>query len=62
MRCDKIIPKRWDIDDLIFEYRTVTWLMALPISDRELDDLRHNGSDKLEQLFEEQAIDYSLLN
>lgn len=36
--------------------------MALPISDRELDDLRHNGSDKLEQLFEEQAIDYSLLN
>lgn len=57
-----VTPFLWDIDDLLFEDRTVTWLMAVPISNEELDYLRRNGSDKLEQLFEEQQIDFYDLN
>lgn len=57
-----ITPFLWDIDDLLFEDRTVIWLMAVPISNEELDYLRRNGSDKLEQLFEEQQIDFYDLN
>ncbi|MBF0788313.1 MULTISPECIES: suppressor of fused domain protein [unclassified Streptococcus] len=55
-------PFLWNIEDLIFDDRTVTWLMAVPISDKELDYLRNNGSDKLEQLFEIQQIDFYDLN
>lgn len=35
----------------------ISWLMMIPISDKEFDYLRKNGSDKLEDLFEENQID-----
>lgn len=57
-----IPPFLWNIDDLRFDDRTITWLMALPISEKELEYLRNNGSDQLEQLFEEQQIDFYDLN
>ncbi|MGT2950723.1 hypothetical protein BU202_05445 [Streptococcus cuniculi] len=57
-----VSPFLWDIDDLLFDDRTITWLMALPISEKELEYLRNNGSDQLEQLFEEQQIDFYDLN
>ncbi|MGV3050011.1 suppressor of fused domain protein [Streptococcus suis] len=57
-----ISPFLWNIDDLLFDDRTITWLMALPISEKELEYLRNNGSNQLEQLFEEQQIDFYDLN
>lgn len=57
-----VSPFLWNIDDLLFDDRTITWLIALPILEKELEYLRNNGSDQLEQLFEEQRIDFYDLN
>lgn len=57
-----VSPFLWHIDDLQFDDRIVTWLMALPISEKEFEYLRNNGSEALEQLFEEQQIDFYDLN
>ncbi|GAB2024486.1 suppressor of fused domain protein [Lactovum odontotermitis] len=35
----------------------ITWLMTIPISDEEFEFLKVNGSEKLEELFEEKDID-----
>ncbi|MGT2756421.1 suppressor of fused domain protein [Streptococcus ovuberis] len=52
----------WDIEDLTLDQLTVTWLMAIPISDKELKFVEQYGADKLQDLFEEQQIDYWDLN
>ncbi|HEM3590800.1 TPA: suppressor of fused domain protein [Streptococcus suis] len=57
-----VSPFLWNIDDLQFDDRIVTWLMALPISEKEFEYLRNNGSEALEQLFEDQQIDFYDLN
>ncbi|CYU87264.1 MULTISPECIES: suppressor of fused domain protein [Streptococcus] len=57
-----VSPFLWNIDDIRFDDRTITCLMALPISEKELEYLRNNGSDLLEQLFKEQQIDFYDLN
>lgn len=57
-----VSPFLWNIDDLQFDDRIVTWLMALPISEKEFEYLRNNGNEALEQLFEDQQIDFYDLN
>jgi hypothetical protein len=56
-------PFLWEnIHNLEFDDIIVTWLMAIPISDSELNFLKSNGSDQLESLFEEKDIDVFDLN
>lgn len=42
--------------------RTVAWLLAVPISERETEYARKHGPQKLEQLFEQSNIDIFNLN
>jgi len=52
------IPFLWDnLDDLEFDNFVVSWLLALPISNKEFDFLKANGRDALEDLFQENDID-----
>lgn len=52
----------WDIEDLEFDHGRVTWLMAIPISDKELKVVQQHGAEHLEALFEEQQVAYWDLN
>ncbi len=52
-------PFLWEggLQTLRFDNKTVTWLLAVPISQDEFQYAETNGSDKLEGLFEQQQID-----
>jgi len=50
-------PDTREFDDLL-----VTWLMAVPISDTEVDHLSAHGPESLESLFEHEQIDIFDIN
>jgi len=51
-------PFLWEnLHDMVLDEMVVTWLMAIPISDNEFIYLKENGSEALEDLFEENNID-----
>ena len=51
-------PYLWDsLNNIIFEREIVTWLLAIPISENELNYIKEKGSDALEDLFEEHHVD-----
>lgn len=51
-------PFLWDdLQPLDDEKNHVTWLMAIPISDKELNYAQKYGSDALEDIFERKNID-----
>lgn len=47
---------------LHLEGRTITWLMAVPISESELGYTERRGADALNTLFEERQIDIFDIN
>lgn len=51
-----------DLKTIDFEATKVTWLLAVPISEQELQYYNQNGSDALESLFEDNEIDIFDLN
>ena len=57
-------PFLWEnkIKTLNLETKDVTWLLCIPISDAELNYKIENGSDFLEELFEEHQINIFDLN
>jgi antitoxin YqcF len=52
-----ISPFVWELKTLSFPAKTVAWLQVLPISDPERNYALANGSEALEDLFEEHQID-----
>lgn len=48
--------------DRKFDELIVTWLMAIPISDSEIDHVARYGPERLESLFEERQIDVFDIN
>ena len=51
-------PFLWDtLDSIVLDDRIVTWLLAIPISDKEYSYRESYGDDALEKLFEENDID-----
>lgn len=52
-------PFLWDdsLCTLECDTKTVSWLLAIPISERERDFLNQHGEDDLEELFEKHQID-----
>lgn len=50
-------PEDREFDDLV-----VTWLMAIPISDSEIEYMAQNGPERMESLFEEHQIDIFDIN
>lgn len=51
-------PYLWeDLKTIECDDKIITWLLAIPISDSELDFLRENGSEMLEDLFEKNDVD-----
>jgi len=56
-----IPPFLWDgqLETLTLEFpkKTVAWLLAVPVSQSELEYASKNGPDKLEDLFEQEQID-----
>ncbi|KMM62613.1 hypothetical protein ACH95_05370 [Bacillus glycinifermentans] len=52
-------PFLWEdgLESLEFSSKNATWLLAIPISEEEYLFARENGSEKLEELLEEQQID-----
>lgn len=52
-------PFLWEdeLPTLEFEGRSIAWLLALPISDQERSFAESNGSDDLEDLFQQNQID-----
>jgi hypothetical protein len=59
-----VAPFLWDAGPktLHLEGRTVTWLMAVPISESELVYAEGNGADALNALFERRQIDVFDIN
>ena len=55
-------PFLWDLRTQEFPAKKVAWLLVVPISDREKDFVAQNGSDALENRFEEKQIDIFDLN
>ncbi|MPQ45126.1 suppressor of fused domain protein [Clostridium tarantellae] len=57
-------PFLWDdrLETLSFENKKVAWLLAVPISEEELNYANCNGLDALEELFDEKQIDIFDLN
>ena len=51
-------PFLWDnLESIKTDNKIVVWLMAIPVSSNELDYLKENGADALEDLFEKSNID-----
>ena len=52
-------PFLWEdeLPTMELEHRKIAWLLALPISDEEQSFAESNGSDELEELFQEHQID-----
>lgn len=51
-------PFLWEnLNNIETTNKVITWLMLVPISDKEFEFLRRNGSDKLEDIFESKNID-----
>ncbi|HEV2068950.1 MAG TPA: suppressor of fused domain protein [Acidimicrobiales bacterium] len=50
-------PWEEELQTLHLDDRTIAWLLALPISDEERTVAESNGSEALENLFEERQID-----
>jgi len=51
-------PFLWDkLKTTHYESKSVTWLLAVPISENERQYAENNGSDALENLFEEHQVD-----
>lgn len=46
------LPTSRDVDGL-----TVAWLMAVPIADSEVEFARLNGTQRLQEIFEQEQID-----
>jgi len=57
-------PFVWEADlgTLVLENKTVTWLLAAPISEAERIFVESNGPDALEDLFEQAKIDICDIN
>jgi hypothetical protein len=57
-------PFVWEADlgTRVLENKTVTWLLAAPISDAERIFVESNGPDALEDLFEHAKIDICDIN
>jgi hypothetical protein len=53
-----VSPFLWEgeLETVTFPDKTVAWLMAVPISDREAEYARRNGSEALETLMEEKEV------
>jgi len=45
-----------------FPDKKVTWLLAIPISDKERKYAETEGGEKLEELFESENVDFYDLN
>lgn len=53
-----VSPFLWDNpSNMELEDKIITWLMPIPISDKELKYLQNYGSDELQSLFEKNDID-----
>lgn len=50
-------PFLWDFQTQEFPDKTVAWLLAVPVSENEMQYARTNGPDALEELFEHKQID-----
>ncbi len=52
-------PFLWEdtLKTMYFEKKTVAWLLAVPISEKEIDFAEKNGPDALEDIFVEKQID-----
>ncbi|MDR6553466.1 suppressor of fused domain protein [Paenibacillus qinlingensis] len=52
-------PFLWEehLKNIDFPEKKVTWLLAIPISEKEYRFAKENGTDKLEDLFESNEID-----
>ena len=52
-------PFLWEegLDSVVVDYKTVAWLLAVPISDAEAQFRAEQGADALESRFEEAEID-----
>ncbi|MDQ3176846.1 MAG: suppressor of fused domain protein [Actinomycetota bacterium] len=59
-----VTPYLWgdEPDDREFDELLVTWLMAVPVSDSEVEHVRTRGPESLEALFEERQIDIFDIN
>jgi hypothetical protein len=59
-----VAPFLWNDgpETLHLEGRTITWLMAVPISESELRYAERNGSDAMSVLFEDRQIDIFDIN
>lgn len=59
-----VSPFLWEdrLKTLEFEGKTVAWLLAVPISEGEFQLAESEGSDKLEDMFEENQIDIFDIN
>ena len=56
-------PFLWEnLKSLEIDNKTVTWLMAMPISNSEFEFLLANGSDALEDLLEKSSVDVFNMN
>lgn len=55
-------PFLWDLKTLEFQNKTVTWLLAVPISEEEFLYAEQKGTEALEELFEKKDIDIFDIN
>ena len=54
-----VSPGMWEhqFENIEFDDKVITWLMAMPITEREFNFLQENSLDALETVFEDNQID-----